>query len=70
MSSIKPNPSYFGPSVIHSQYDHRAAVYAAEGERYNLPYIQFSIPTPLGRRVFVTFRQGIDGVDVAPNAQP
>jgi hypothetical protein len=70
MSSIRTNPAYFGPSVIHTQYDHRSAVYAVEGERYNLPYIQFEISSPLGRRVFVTYRQGIDGVDVAPNAQP
>jgi hypothetical protein len=67
MSSIKPSPAYFGPSVIHTQYDHRSAVYEVEGERYNLPYIQ--IKTPNGR-VFVTYRQGIDPVDIAPNAQP
>jgi hypothetical protein len=54
------NPSYFGLSHLHYTWDLTAKVFECEGERRNLPQIQFEINTPRGKRYFVTYRNGFD----------
>lgn len=54
------NPAYFGPAILTEETDLTTMVYQVEGTRRNLPQIQFEKMTPLGKRVFITYREGLD----------
>ncbi len=62
------NPSYYGYTPVHQSLDLTSMVDEVDGERRNLPQIQFAISTPNGKRVFVTYRSGLDGIAAPPPA--
>lgn len=61
-SSVKINYSYFGPPPTQSQFDWTGYIYQLDGPTRNLPFTKFEINTPLGKRIYVTYADSVDGV--------